>query len=247
MQFVFVNPEENDIVIAGPAEGWKIREDGSVVGVKSNKPVVRLEDLMVAFRTVEAARQAPISVSIDPTAEGTQRLNQLLGGLVGGPNFQPQLVESAVREAFGPQNVTFTTIATDTRMAQTLVAADYCMKLLAMNLQDAPVSGLPSYMEMIRNVRQSKNTQPRWWIACQYDAIRHSEDGLAWQLDGRGVKAMSEEEYVAHDGQRSSAKNVNKQAQKWADQFTAKFDELCASTLHSVNCAIAIDLNVIAT
>ncbi len=35
IQYVFVYPEQHDVVIAGPAEGWKVREDGSVVGVKS--------------------------------------------------------------------------------------------------------------------------------------------------------------------------------------------------------------------
>ncbi len=247
IEYVFVYPEEKDIVIAGPAEGWQVRGDGSVVGVKSSKPVVRLEDLFTAFRTVEAARQAPISVSIDPTAEGTQRLTNLLRGMVSnGPNFQPQLVESAVRDAFGPQQVKFTTVATDTRMAQTLVAADYRMKLLAMNLEESPVAGLPSYMEMIRSARQS-NSQPRWWIACQYDAISHSDDKLAWKLDGRGVKAMTEEELVAQDGTRSASKRVNAAAQKWADLFTDKFDELCAHNSSFGELRNVIDLNVVAT
>ncbi|MCC6511674.1 MAG: DUF1598 domain-containing protein [Pirellulaceae bacterium] len=248
IEYVFVYPQENDIVIAGPAEGWEVRGDGSVVGTKSSRPVVRVEDLMTAFRTVEAARQAPISVSIDPTPEGSQRLNNLLRGMVAnGPSFQPQIVEAAVRQAFGPQQVTFTTVATDTRMAQTLVAADYRMKLLAMSLEASPVDGLPSYLEMTRNVQMNKGSQPRWWIACQYDAIRHSEDGLSWKLDGRGVKAMTEEELVGKDGTRSAAKKTNQFAQKWADLFTSKFDELSMHNASFGELRNAIDMNVVAT
>lgn len=246
VEYIFVYPEEHDIVIAGPAEGWTVRADGSVVGVKSSRPVVQTEDLLTAFRTVEAARQAPISVSIDPTPEGSQRLRRLVAGVQSGPGFQPQALEPAMREAFGPQQVKFTTIATDTRMAQTLVAADYRMKLLAMNLEESPVSGLPSYIEMLRTVRISK-TQPRWWIATQYDAINHSEDRLAWKLDGRGIQAMTEEEMVGKDGTRSSAKATNPIAQKWADLFTSKFDELCVHNASFGELRNVIDLNVVAT
>lgn len=247
IEYVFVYPEEKDIVIAGPAEGWKVRaEDGSVVGTVSERPVIRLEDLLTAFRTVDAARQEPISVSIDPTEEGTLRLNQALKGV--SPSAPAELIDAKVREAFGPQQVKFTTVSTASRMAQVLVAADYRMKLLAMNHEQAPVAGLPSYMEMVRNVRASRGTQPRWWIACEYDSIRHTEDGLAWKLDGRGVKAMTEEELVTTEGSRKSAKDAtNKFAQKWADLFTEKFDELCKHSSSFGELRNVMDMNVIAT
>lgn len=247
VEYVFVYPEAHDIVIAGPAEGWVVRDDGNVVGVKSSRPVIRTEDLLTAFRTVDAARNEPISVSIDPTAEGSQRLERLLASARGNPGIQPQTLEPAMREAFGPQQVKFTTIATNSRMAQTLVAADYRMKLLAMNLEESPVSGLPSYIEMIRGQRTSSGTQPRWWIACQYDAIRHSDDRLAWQLDGRGVKAMTEEELVTKDGSRTASSKSNKPAQKWADLFTSKFEELCMHNSSFGELRNTIDLNVVAT
>ena len=247
IEYVFVYPEEKDIVIAGPAEGWKVRaEDGSVVGTVSDRPVIRLEDLMTAFQTVDAARNAPISVSIDPTEEGTLRLNHVLKSV--SPSAPAEMIDAKVREAFGPQLVKFTTVSTATRMAQVLVAADYRMKLLAMNHEQAPVTGMPSYLEMVRGVRASRDTQPRWWIACEYDSIRHSEDGLAWKLDGRGVKAMTEEELVGNDGSRRTTKNsTNKFAQKWADLFTEKFDELCKHSSSFGELRNVMDMNVVAT
>ena len=30
IQYVLVYPEQNDIVLAGPGEGWKVKEDGSI-------------------------------------------------------------------------------------------------------------------------------------------------------------------------------------------------------------------------
>ena len=76
VQYVFVYPEEHDIVLAGPAEGWKIDDAGNVVGVTTGRPVVQLDDLIVALRTVNGAREGGISCSINPTQEGipeTQR------------------------------------------------------------------------------------------------------------------------------------------------------------------------------
>ncbi len=152
-----------------------------------------------------------------------------------------------MKEAFGPQQVKLTTVPTDSRMAQTLVAADYGMKRLAMNLEDSPVPGLPSYMEMIRNSGAPQGTQPRWWMACDYDAILHSEDRLAWKLTGTGIKAMTEDEIVAATGTRSGTGKANKQAERWATLFTEKYSELCTTHAAFGDLRNVMDLNIIAT
>ena len=50
IQYVFVYPEQNDIVLAGPGEGWRISPEGEIVGETTNRPVMLLDDLMVALR-----------------------------------------------------------------------------------------------------------------------------------------------------------------------------------------------------
>ena len=247
IEYVFVYPERNDIVLAGPAEGWRVREDASVVGVTSGRPVLQLEDLVTAFRTVDASRDNAISVSIDPTPAGEVRLRKFLSQLRTGPGFDPSQVEVGMKEAFGNQVVSLTAVPTDSRMAQTLVAADYRMKCLAMAIEDSPVAGLPSYMEMIRDGGKANGTQPRWWMACDYDSILKSEDGLAWKLTGLGVKAMTAEQFVDAQGARKAADRQNKLAQRWADQFTSKFDELCTQNVAFGDLRNVMDLNVIAT
>jgi len=248
VEYVFVYPEQNDIVIAGPAEGWVVREDASVVGKSSGRPVLQLEDLLTALRTVEQARQQSISVSIDPTPEGEVRLNRLLSQVrSAGAGYNPAALEASMREAFGPQQVTLTTVASDSRMAQTLVAADYRMKRLAMNLEQSPVAGLPSYMQMIRDGGGSPGTQPRWWMSCDYDALLHSDDMLAWKLTGRGVKAMTEDELVDASGARTQTGRTNQLAQRWADLFTEKFDDLCAHNAAFGDLRNVMDLSIVAT
>lgn len=247
IEYVFVDRNNQDILIAGPAEGWVVREDASVVGVDSGRPVLRLEDLMVALNTAEASRKAPISVSIDPTPAGQARLQNLLSRVRTGPGFNPAQIEPAMRQAFGPQTVSLTTVDKSSRMAANLVAADYQMKRLAMKLEDAPINGLPSYMDIIRNVGQPGGTQPRWWLEANYDAIEHSADHTAWRLDGQGVKAMTEDEYVSQTGNRKQTGKSNRFAQQWADNFTEKFDLVAKHYSALGEVRNVMDLNVIAT
>ena len=65
-------------------------------------------------------------------------------------------------------------------MARILVAADYQMKRYAMDLETPPVRGLPSFLDLLKSKRGSTaNMNPRWWMACNYDPMARSDDGLA--------------------------------------------------------------------
>lgn len=245
IEYVFAYPEQNDIVLAGPAEPWIVRDDSSVVGKSSGRPVLRLEDLLVALRTADEAQREVISVSIDPTAEGEVRLQQLMSKM-NGNGFNPEVAAPMIKEAFGPQDVRLTAVPKDSRMAQTLVAADYQMKRLAMNLESSPIKGLPSYMELIRNVGNKKGLQPRWWITTNYEALLHSQDRMAWKISGSAIKAMSEDQYLTKSGDRVGTGSANKTAEKWANLFTEKYDELCSTSSVFGDLRNVIDLNVVA-
>jgi hypothetical protein len=70
IEYVFAYPDQQDIVIAGPAEPWVVRDDSSVVGKTSGLPVLRLEDLLIALRSNEAAQHeamAPDSIQKSPS------------------------------------------------------------------------------------------------------------------------------------------------------------------------------------
>ena len=46
ISYVFVYPENGEVVIAGPAEGWRYNEYGMPVGVESGRPTLQLDDLV---------------------------------------------------------------------------------------------------------------------------------------------------------------------------------------------------------
>jgi uncharacterized protein DUF1598 len=223
IQYIFVYPEENDIVLAGPGEGWKVDENANYVGVTTGRPVLRLEDLMVALRTVHDARQGGITVSIDPTEEGRQRLSQLKQQ---HPKFTSETA-AAFEKALGSQKITITGVPDTSRFARMLFCSDYHMKRIAMKLDASPVKGLPSYVDMIKqNGARPTNMMPRWWLACNYEPLAKSPDGLAWEIRGPGVKVLTEDELIGADGSVKGTGQANPTAQKWADLMTAKYDEL---------------------
>lgn len=231
VQYVFVYPERNDIVLAGPAEAWKIDEVGNVVGETTGRPVLQLDDLLVAFRTVGNARRGGLSCSINPTAQGMQQLNKLLNRQrqIGVTARNRPRLERAMREAFGPQQVSLQGVPVHSHFARVLVAADYRMKRLAMNLDEAPIRDFPSYVELVkRDPSEARLTNPRWWMACHYEPLSRSEDGLAWELRGQGVKCLTENDIITADGSAEAAGTSSPIAQEWADSMTEKFEQLAA-------------------
>ena len=112
--------------------------------------------------------------------------------------------------------------------ARVLVAADFRMKRLGMNFEPSHVKGLPSYLHLIkaRAAADMQNLLPRWWLTTDYDPLLTDGEGLAWELRGAGVKAMSEDDFVDAQGNRTHTGKANPQAQKWADALTAKYDDL---------------------
>ena len=51
IRYVFVYPERQDIVLAGPGDGWKVDARGNIVGATNRRPIMLLDDLLVALRT----------------------------------------------------------------------------------------------------------------------------------------------------------------------------------------------------
>ena len=247
IEYVFVDKEKQDVIIAGPAEPWKLRPDGFVVGTVTGGSTMRLADLVVALRSVESARRQGITCSIEPTPEGRLRLQQLLRRIKLRPGQNPQVFEASMREAFGPQMIQLAGIPSDSRFARTLVAADFEMKRVAMGLTESPVDGLPSYLQMSRNTAHASNQNPRWWMACDYDALTKSEDGLAWKLSGQGVKTLTEQDIVSEDGSVQGGGRKDKLAQQWADKMTSNFSQLSQQMPVFSDLQNIMDMTIVAT
>jgi hypothetical protein len=226
IEYVLIYPETQDIVLAGPAEGWRNDKQGNVVGLTTGQPVMVLDDLLVALRAAHAAQKSVMSCSIDPTPEGTRRLQQLFSQLTGlGP--RPQQTMKTIEETLGPQVITLTGVPESSHLARVLVAADYRMKRLAMNFEKSPVSGMPSYLTLVKSSTAPEvTTMPRWWLAPDYQPLLADQEGLAFELRGANVKVMTEDDFIAANGTRQGTGQSSALAQKWADSMTERFGEL---------------------
>ncbi len=228
IQYIFVYPEQRDIVLVGPGEGWRVDQRGHIVGATTGRPVMLLDDLLVALRTARQAAQGGISCSIDPTPEGLLRLRRHARTLRTVGN--PQQTARGIEEALGVQQISVHGVPPTSHFARVLVAADYRMKRLAMGFEKSPVKGLPNYLSMIRPTgRGMKNMLPRWWLEPSYEPLLASPDRLAWELQGASVKAMTEEDFLTASGQKEHTGKASRAAQRWADNMTEKYEDLAVA------------------
>ncbi len=224
VRYVFVYPEQGDIVLVGPGEGWKVDQQGNVVGITTGRPVMLLEDLLVALRTARQAAHGGISCSIDPTPEGLAQFTSFMSQFRTMGN--PAVIAAGAEKAMGQQNITLRNVPPTSHFARVLVAADYRMKRLGMGFEKAPIQGLPSFLAMVRS---NRTLLPRWWLEPNYEPLVRSPDGLAWELRGGSVKAMTEDDFLTSTGNVKHSGKASPMAQKWADNMTEKYDELAVA------------------
>jgi len=228
IDYVFAYPETGDVVIAGPAEGFAIDDLGRPRGLKTGLPALELQDMVVALRAFGPDGDATqkISVSIDPTQEGLSRMQQFLNRI--GRQIVPGQTRNIVRglrQSLGQQVVTFNGISPRTHFAQVLAEADYRMKLIGIGLEIPPVD-IVTYVEKANPGSVSRNAMARWYFVPNYDSVLASEDGLAIQLVGEGVKLVGANEMVQQDGTRVDARSGDRASKVFTQSFTKLYPKL---------------------
>jgi hypothetical protein len=228
VRYVFYYPKTGDIVLAGPAEGWVTDPVGRVVGLTSGRPVVPLQDLVVALRAFPPSGDSAqmIGCSIDPTEEGLAEMQRFLRsvGSYATPA-QTQYLVNGLRTSLGLQTISVDGVPADTHFAQVMVEADYRMKLMGIGLEQPPVR-LASFIDRASPSAVSRNALFRWYFVPDYSCVRVSEDKLAMELVGDGVKLVGEDELVSSGGGRQGVAPSNTASQAFVADFTKKYSEL---------------------
>ncbi|HVC96589.1 MAG TPA: DUF1598 domain-containing protein [Pirellulales bacterium] len=237
IQYVFFYPDSGDVVLAGPAEGWYTDLSGRVVGLSSGQPVLELQDLVVALRAYRPGGDAKRSIgcSIDPTKEGLSRYQQFLKSLPRGfaaeeIDARAPAIAQGIRESMGMQSVRFMGVPATTHFAQVMLEADYRMKLIGIGDPSHDFSrgklALKSFVQIADAAAISGKAMHRWWFMPEYACVRLSEDRLAMELVGQGVKLVGEDEVVAADGQRTGTGSIGGASHKFTLGFTKKYAQL---------------------
>jgi hypothetical protein len=253
IQYVFYYPDTKDIVIAGPAEGWFPDLNGRYIGMHSGRPVIELQDLVTALRANPPGQEKNqvIGCSIDPTPEGLAKMQQFLqtvGKDLGGPPTQEQtdFITNGLRTSLGMQKVRISGVSPQTHFGQVMVEADYRMKLIGMGVEQPPVR-IISWIEKADPAGASRNALQRWFFIPDYKCVRVSEDRMAMEMVGQGVKLVGEGELVTNDGQRKVQGNTGSKASDiFVKSFTQKYADLAARSPVYAQLRNLIDLAVAA-
>ena len=227
---VFYYPESKDIVIAGPAEGYFINANNRVVGMKSGRSTMQLQDLIVALRcfTPDGNKTKLISCSIDPTQEGLAKFRDTYTRIARSGQFRPGMenqVMKQYRESLGMQQITINGVSTKTHFARVLVEADYEMKLIGIGLKRPEVK-ITTFIEKATATSVARNSLQRWFFQPDYDCVHINDDQTAMQLVGEGVKLVGEDESVAKDGNRKRTGSMNRASTAYCNSFTRMYGKL---------------------
>lgn len=218
---IFVNPDDHDLLIAGPAEPFLQSDSGRTLGIDTGRPVLLLDDLLVALRTVP--RQREIGCSIDPVPERLAALQQFLK-----QNSTPTTTDEIeqrfqrMQELLGNHRVRIMGVPEDSHFARGLLEADYRMKLLALGVESPNVKGFKSHLALLKQ----GNAIQRWWFVPLYDGITRTPDGLAFEFAGQRAQLLGEDELSNAAGQRSKSATSKLTTQEFSKQFTEKFPRL---------------------
>lgn len=225
IDYLFVDPQSADLVIAGPAEGFVPDVDGRMVGLTTGRPPLRLDDLIVALHAANDGLR-PIGCSIDPVPARLAEMQRFIQH-----NSTPTSPAGAARryqqmaQILGQQEISVFGVPADSHFAITLVEADFRMKRISLGVEPSGVRGLTSHLSLLT---PGGNSIQRWWFVSNYDGIFTTGDRTAFQLTGQRVQLMAQEEVTTATGHRSDAALTRASTHQFAKLFTARFPELAA-------------------
>lgn len=189
-EYVFIYEEENDIVIAGPAEPWIVNASGRVVGIESGAPTLLLEDLVAALRTFAPGRRLDtwVACSIDPTAKGIENFKAYQKTVPrriapNGRSHAAVEIAAGIQKSLGNAEVKVWGVPRETHLAQVMIEADYRMKMMAVGLEAPPIR-MTTFIDALRGAPRDMQ---RWWFMPNYDCVRVDKQENAIQLVGQGV------------------------------------------------------------
>ena len=249
VEYVIYFPGSKDIVIAGPAEEVIENLDGRPVGLISGHPTIRLDDLVVALRAFASGKGKTdfIGCSIDPTQAGLASMQAYLkqfGGSVA-PNADARMIARGMKDSLGMQTVSIQGVPVTTRFAQTLVEADYRMKLIGIGLE-VPAIPMQSWVARANPNSNSANSMQRWYFTANYSSVKVSPDSSVLRLEGSGVKLVGEDERVDRAGNRSKSAKSDPASKAFTKEFTDKFEKLADVTPVFFDMRNLFDLSVCA-
>jgi len=234
IQYVFVYPEQGEIVIGGPAAGWQYDERGMPVSQESHRPCLQLDDLVTVLRTFSPGGKAVFGCSIDPRQENLKKVMEFAAQSQSKGPLSPAGVKNwahKIGTILGAQEITVFGVPASSRVARVMVEADYRMKLIGIGKLEGG-SQILDYFELLAqnpSLASGSLDALRWWMTMQYESVLHSADLSAFEIRGSAVKCLSENQFLSSNGERVATGKAEPVNQLFAANFTSHYQDLAAN------------------
>lgn len=251
IQYVIAVPDENDVLLAGPAEGWKYNEKGVAVGITNGRPTLHLDDLVTVLRTFSPNGERIFGCSINPRKEGMKAVKEYVDASQKAGPLAPGGMKNFlgdIQQRMGQQDVQMYGVPENSRVARILLAADYRMKLIGIGKLEGG-QDIPSIFELLPKFTKHEPLPLdalRWWLTMKYDAVLHSPDRQVYEIRGSSVLVQSEDQIVQKDGTRLQTGKASPVNQMFAKNFTEHYAELAKQDLVFAELQNVFDLGMVA-
>ena len=232
IRYVFLYPEEREIVIAGPAEGWKYDDAGHSVGRESGKPSLNLDDLVVVMRTFAPGGNGEFGCSINTRDDNLKAVKEYIDQTSSTPLPAGKAALDRwlgeIQKRLGQQDVVIIGVPANTRVAQIVAEADYRMKLIGVEKLDGGKE-IPSYFALLKATGQVKGAPLealRWWLTMKYGALVHNPDHSFFEIQDSSVLVQSENQFVNAQGQHVPTGVSEPVNRMFAQNFTQHYSKL---------------------
>jgi hypothetical protein len=213
IRYIFLYPDDHDLVLAGPAEPIDAANPLMPLGKLTGRPILQFDDLIVALRLSHERRPQPFGCSIDPAPNAVEKGQKVANEYMNRPRSE---LTAALAKALGPQPVRIFGVADNTRFGFVCVAADYQLKRYFLGLDPPPVTGLGNPVD---NSRAAGNA---YWFEMLYDPILVSKDNDAFELRGPRLQLKT--------GQLPfEEKGATERAKAWAKTFSTKIPQIATA------------------
>jgi len=229
IKYLFVLPERGELILAGPAGGWRRGGEDRIVSDTDGQPALRLQDLVVLLRNA-FDDNGRFGCSITPRKDNLVKAQSFLNQSSDKP-LKPGGRDAWItelRNCLGRQDIEVYGIDPCCRAAHVLVEADYHMKLIGMGLVK-DVEEIDDYLTRVVAAYDEQLPSMdvlRWWFTLNYDSLDTNEGRDVFMPNGQAVRILSENELLTETGQRVHTGDADLINRQFAADFTEQFDSL---------------------
>ncbi|TWU59016.1 hypothetical protein Poly51_18010 [Rubripirellula tenax] len=202
VKYIFLDAENNDIVIAGPVGGIE-----TVAGIPRDRASMRgtLRFDFLASCLSSTISGVPFGCTIDPTTEGLQR-SAAVAVAVQSDKLPIGKAAEALTTALGMQRVEVFGTPGDTSLGYLMVEADRHMKELALGIHPMP-RGAMNYLDATEATIDRGAPDGlllRLWFTASPRVARADRDQTVFEIAGTPIRLSGENERAMADGARGN-------------------------------------------